>query len=930
MFTPIFYIILSTFYNNYHKNSIKSLFLKLDRYFLTFIIVIASLLNLYSQVVNGLNVSNSDTLKSQIKDSVSFGLSDTIFLPKDTTQKALEINNASVNKPKKNKLEAPFDYKSADSIIFNLDTKEVILYGNAEVNYQSINLKADIISINMDSKIIYAYGNTDSTGKTIGKPHFKDGNDEFEADTIRYNLDTKKGIIKGVITEQGGGFLHSSKTKKLADNSVCLIDGKYTTCDHEHPHFYLSLSKARVIPDDKIVSGPAYLVIEDVPLPIGLPFGIFPNQGKHASGLIIPTYGEEDNRGFFLRDGGYYFHINDYVDFKVLFDFYTNSSWGTKLMSNYKKRYKFQGDFKIDYSDMIIGENFEPNATENKVYWIKWNHRQDSKARPNSNFSASVNMGSSKYKAYNSTNYNDRLSGTTNSAITYRLTLPNTPFTLNLAARQSQSTTSDATQNGYMDLTLPEFSFNMSRIYPFKKKNRVGESRWYEKIGITYNTDFKNIATKIHEDTIFTQTGFENFRNGLKHTIPFSTSMKFLKYLNFSPSFNYNERWYFKSINREYFPQFISGTDTLTDYFKIDTLNKFARSGDYLISLPVTTKLYGMYQFVGKDPVVQAIRHTITPSVSFSWRPDFSESKYGYYQTFIKQNGEEVKYSIFDGGSGNWTGIYGSAPAGKYGSIGLSLNNNLEMKVRNRADSLGKGKKISLLNSFAFSTSYNMAVDSIKWSSVGVRANTTLLKVLRLNFSTSLNLYDIDTLGRKINVFLYNSKKEFARLENWNVSIGATINSKGISAGKNKTTITQTQEDIARATATPIVAFQNYSDFSVPWNLNLDYSLIMSKSFVVANQNWESVLTQTLRFSGDISLTKNWKFNYTSGYDLEKHEFAYTALNFVRDLHCWEMSLNLIPFGTYKSYTFTIHVKSAMLKDLELPMRRNWIDNFDK
>jgi len=942
MFSAIFYIILKfAILINYYKNNTKSLYFKLERYIFILIIVITSITDVYSQVENNITINQNDSVKALTNDSIILISADTVqsftvdtaITYNDSTivinDSTLINNNEVANTKPKNALDAPFDYKSKDSIIFNLETQEVLLYGEAEVVYESINLKAEMISINMGTKIIFAHGITDSTGTEKGKPFFKDGGDEFNADTIRYNLETKKGIIKGVITEQGGGYLHSKKTKKLQDNSVCIKNGKFTTCNANHPHFYLNLTKARVIPDDKIVAGPAYLVIEDIPLPIGLPFGIFPDQNKHASGIIIPSYGEEETRGFFLRDGGYYFHINEYVDAKILFDLYTNGSWGVKGLTNYKKRYKYNGNLKIDYSVMKIGEDFEPNYSENEVYWIKWNHRQDPKARPNSSFTAQVNMGSSKFKAFNSMSYNDRLSGSTNSAVTYSLKFPNSPFSLNVAARQSQSTSSEADKSGYMDLTLPEMSFNMSRIYPFKKKKRVGKAKWYEKIGLSYRTNFKNIATKIHEDTIFTQEGFDQFRNGLKHTIPISTSMKAFKFLNFSPSFTYNERWYFKSINRTYYDEYITPTDTLYDYFEVDTLNGFARSGDFLVSLPLTTKIYGMYQFVGKDPLIQAIRHTMTPSVSFSWRPDFSDPKYGYYQTFTKQDSTEVKYSVFDGGKNAWKGIYGNAPQGKYGSIGLSLNNNFEMKARNRADSLGKGKKITLLNSLNFSSAYNLAIDSVNWAPLNIRANSTLLKKLRLNFSTSMSFYDIDTLGHKINTFLIDSKNRFARIENWNLSVGLTLNSNGVSPGKTPEPITQTQEDISRATGTPINAYYNYSDFSMPWNLNVDYSLIMSNLFKTDIQDFEHKLTQTLRFSGNINFTKKWKFVFSSGYDLEKDELSYTTLNLVRDLHCWEMSLNLIPFGNYKSYTFSIHVKAAMLKDLALPMRRNWIDNFD-
>ncbi len=874
----------------------------------------------------------------QKQDSVIFTPDSTFTktIPKDSINKQLNKvlpdSTKTANETKKNKknaLDAPFNYDAKDSIIFDLKHKMVYLYGTAEVKYKDIDLKADYISIDMNNKIVTAKGVIDSTGAYVGSPIFKDGNDSFNADSIKYNLDTKKGIVSGVVTQQGGGYLHSTKTKKLPDNSICLKNGKYTTCDLDHPHFYLALSKARVIPNDKIVAGPSYLVIEDVPIPLGLPFGLFPNNGKHASGIIIPAYGEEENRGFFLRDGGYYFHINDYVDTKVLFDFYTNGSWGVKNITNYKKRYKYAGNFKFDYSKLIRGESFEPNYSETNAYWIKWHHRQDPKARPNSSFSASVNMGSSKFKAYNTTSYNDRMSGSTQSLITYNLRIPNSPFSMAISASQSQNNVNQDKFSSKMDLVLPQITFNMSRIYPLKRKNKVGKTRWYEKIGLSYSTNFKNIARQVPEDTIFTPVVFDFFQNGIKHTIPVSTSMKVLKYFSFSPNFNYNEYWYFKSIHRTYYPEFVSGNDTLTDYYQIDTINGFSRAGDFIVSMPFTTKLYGMYQFKGKEPLIKAIRHVMTPSVSFSWRPDFSDPKWGVYQSFTETSGKEKRYSKFDGGSGAWRGIYGGPPSGKYGSIGFSLNNNLEMKARNRADSLGKGKKIKLLNSLNFSTAYNLAVDSLNWGDVYVRANTSILRKLSMNFTSALTVYDNDSLGRSINTFLLSSKNTMFRLKYWNLSLGLNLNSKGFTSGKQPE-ITQTQEDIARATGMPLHALYNYSDFSVPWNLNVQYTLNMSyNNFLIDIQEWDKRITQTLRFSGNMSLTEKWKFVFTSGYDLEKHEIAYTSFQFVRDLHCWEMSLNIVPFGLYKSYTFKINVKAAMLKDLALPMRRSWVDNFD-
>ncbi len=913
------------------------MYLKLERYLFILIVILICNTSVFSQVEkpDSMFINHNDTVGMVTTDSVIYLGGDTVsnFREKNIADTiGVEIVDSNTIKikssGKKKSIDVPFSYNGVDSTAFDIKNQTVYLYGDAYVIYGDIRLEAEYISVNMQTKIIEAYGISDSSGSINGKPKFKDKTEEFNADTIRYCLSSKKGIIKGVITEQGGGYLHSAKTKKMPNNEICIKNGKYTTCDLEHPHFYLKLSKAKVIPDKEIVAGPSYLVIEDVPLPIGLPFGLFPDQNKNASGIIIPSYGEEERRGFFLRDGGYYFHISDYVDTKVLFDIYTNGSWGIKDITNYKKRYRYSGNFKLDYSELYVGEPFETTYTKSSAYWIKWKHVQDQKARPNSSFSANVNMGSSKYKAYNMTNDNDRLSGSLSSSVNYRLKFPNSPFNLNVNAAQSQNNTSEF--SGYMDVTLPQLTFSMSRIYPLKRKNRVGKARWYEKIGVSYNNNFKNIVTQVHEDTIFTPEGMNQFRNGIIQKIPVSTSMKLLKYFNLSPRFDYTERWYFKSINRSFQEIVTTPTDTLYNQFTVDTLNNFSRAWDYRISLPVSTEIFGMYQFIGKDPAIQAIRHKMTPTVSFDWRPDFGDTKYGYYQYFTMHDGTEKKYSIYDGGTGAWKGIYGTPPSGKYGRIALSLNNNLEMKVRNRKDSVKTNKKVSLLNSLNFSTAYNMALDSLNWSDVNVRANTNIMKIFRVNFNTRLTLYDNDTTGHLYNAFLYDSKNQMFRLVSWNLSLGATLNSKGLSPGKNKRKITRADEEISNATGVPIDAFYIYSDFSMPWSLSVDYSLIMnSHKFIVNTQEWEKNLTQTLRFQGNLSLTKNWKFRFTSGYDLEKSEFTYTSLTFIRDLHCWQMSLNLIPFGTYKSYNFKINVKAAMLKDLALPMRRNWIDNFD-
>ncbi|MFH2141764.1 MAG: putative LPS assembly protein LptD [Bacteroidota bacterium] len=821
-----------------------------------------------------------------------------------------------------NAVDEPINYKANDSILFDVSGQKVYLYGQAQIIYGSIELNADYIELNLDSNLVFAIGVPDSTNKIAGSPHFKDGGDEFDAKELRYNFETKKGLIKNVITEQSGGFLHSDRTKMHPNKDIHLKGGKYTTCDLEHPHFYIALTKAVVIPDDKIVSGPAYLVIEDVPLPLGIPFGFFPDQKSHKSGIIIPEYGQEQNRGFFLRNGGYYYYINDYVDLQLRGDIYSKGTWGFQTDSRYNIKYKFNGSFSAKYSSLKIIEDEKPQNT----YWLKWTHNQDQKARPNSRFSANVDLGSSSYNFYNSNNINRRLQNEVSSSISYSKSFANSPFSLSANFRHTQNN-----QDSTVSLSLPDLNFNVSRINPFKKKQRVGKSRWYEQINFSSATSFRN-TIKIHEDTLFREEALSRFKNGIMHKVPVSTSVKLLKVLNLNPSFAYTERWYLMSIRKNFL-----GYDSLNRYqYRVDTIQGFSRGGDYLITIPLTTKFYGFFINKNSDSYFQALRHVVTPSISYSYRPDYGKGQFGYYKQVIDPltNDTLETYSIFEGGNNSWSGIYGSPPSGKYGSINFRLGNNLEMKVKTKKDTTDKKiQPIKILDNLSFGSSYNMAADSLKWSMFNIQARTRI-KMFDLNFSANFDPYYWDTLGRQVDQFLYDIESsenrlggQMGRLKNASMSIGFYLNSNNSTKEKEQT---DAKIEAAREAGLPGNYWEDYVDFDIPWTIRVDYNYTYNQ-YLYHNdtKRFEYKTMQTVNFSGDFNLTEKWKISYSSGWDFENKALtSNTSINIHRDLHCWEASFHWIPMGTFRSYNFQINVKSSVLQSLKLNRQRSWTDNF--
>lgn len=820
--------------------------------------------------------------------------------------------DTTVAKTTKPPIEDPVQSTAVDSILYSLDNKKVFLYGKAKVNYQKLELSASRIEFNMETKEAFAYGAPDSSGKIAGKPVFKEGSETYNMDSIRYNFDSKKAKIYGVVTRQGEGFLHSQMTKKMPDNSVNLIGGKYTTCDAGHPHFYIALSKAKVIPNKQIITGPAYLVIEDVPLPLGIPFGFFPNKKGRHSGILIPRYGEENNRGFYLQQGGYYFGMSDYFDLALTGSIYSFGGWDLNARTAYKVRYKFSGGFDLSGVKLVVGSKGDSDYMSTGTYSIRWNHAQDPKFKPNSSFNASVNFTTSKYNNYASANPSAYLNNTIGSSIAYQRIFVGTPFSLSLSANHSQNTRDQS-----VSISFPVLTFNMSSVYPFRSKNFAGKPNVFQKIGISYNTSLQN-QYNTTEEMLFKGSWEDKMKNGIKHTMPITTSFSLLKYLMVSPSMQVSEYWYDKTIRKTY--------NKTTKLVETDTISGFARGMDYNYSAGVSTKLYGTFMFSPKSKV-QAIRHLMTPSVSFSYKPDFSEPGWGYYREVVDSTGNLQKYSIFQ------NGIFGGPSQNKSGSIGFSLDNILEMKILSDKDSTQKTRKIKLLDNLRFASSYNLLADSMRLAPINFSGRVTLSKEFALNFGGILNPYALNSKGGVIDKWQYNKNGNLGRLTNFTTSFSLSFQSKAKGAGQNNQAGMQGTPPVVESfqqqyenNTTPygIPQQSTYTDFSVPWNISLNYNLSYSKP------GYQSTLNQTVNFTGGLSLTPKWKMSFSSGWDFKTNAITYTNVGINRDLHCWEMSFNWIPMGPRQSYSFRINVKSGILRDLKYDKRKTWSDNLDQ
>ena len=777
-----------------------------------------------------------------------------------------------------------------DSLKLSIDGKKAFLYGNAKIEYQKTTITASYIEIDWDKNTIYASFTTDSAKSKIGIPVFTEENESFKAEEMTYNFKTKKCSVKKITTKEGEGYILGKTVKKVSDAVFYLHKGDYTTCDAEKPHFSIRANKIKIIPGKKIITGPAYLSFFRIPTPLIFPFGYFPNNDKKSSGLIIPSYGESANMGFFLKDGGYYLTVSEKMDLSLKSDIYTQGSWNLKSLLRYNNRYKYSGNLNLSYGNMKNSYVGFPDYSEKKDFNIKWSHKQDQKANPSLTFSANVEAGSSTYHRNNSYDDNEYLKNTMSSNINLSKSWSDGFFNnLNLSLRHSQNTS-----NKNISLTLPDVSLNSKRVYPLKLIGNSAKTQWYDKISIQYGMNTKNTISTT-DSLLFTKNSLSKFRNGMTHNIPISTSIKVLKYFTLTPSFNLTERWYLNRIEKTW----NSNDSTLTT----DTISKFTRAHDYNLSTGLNTKIYGLVEF--KKSKIAGIRHVMSPNISFTYNPDFSDEKYDYYKTVqINENGETQNYSIME------NGIYGSPSNRESGTINFSLGNILDMKIRNNKDTVETFKKIKLIESLGISSSYNIFSDSLNFSNIRLNARTRLLNILDITFSSDYDPYVTNTdRTNRINQFELSTNKRLARLKSFTTSIGLSINDKSFSADKDENKDEKKEEG------------ENRDFYAIPWDISANYSLTYDKGHNIAAF---ADTTQSLTFSGNLKITKNWKIGFRSGYDFDEKELTYSSVDIYRDLHCWEMLFHWIPLGYHQSYTLTIRVKAAALRDLKYEKKKDW------
>ena len=831
----------------------------------------------------------------------------------------------SVAPTKKQPLDAPVIYESNDSTTFTLGGAAT-LYGSGKVNYQNIELAAEVISMNLDSSTVHAYGIKDTTGTIKGKPVFKEGETAYDTETISYNFKSKKAGITDIITQQGEGYVTGSRAKKGANDEIFMEHGRYTTCDHhDHPHFYMQLTRAKVRPKKNVVTGPAYLVVEDVPLPLAVPFFFFPFSSSYSSGFIMPTYMDDSSRGFGLAEGGYYFAMSDIMDLKLTGDIFTKGSWRLSGLTNYNKRYKYSGTLQADYQVTKTGDKGMPDYTVAKDFKVVWNHRQDAKASPNSTFSASVNFSTSSYERSNINNlYNSQLltQNTKTSSISYSRSFPDIGLTLSGTTNIAQTM-----RDSSIAVTLPDLNITLSRLFPFKRKKAAGAERWYEKISVSYTGRLTNsIRTK--DDRLF-KTGISGWENAMNHNIPVSATFTLFKYLQVNPSVNYTERWYTRKINQTYNEE----TGRLEQNMN-DTINGFYRVSNYSASLSLSTKLYGMYKplFMKKKEI--QIRHVVTPQVGISGAPAFSK----YWEEYTDNNGNTQYYSPYTGQPFGVPSREGS------GTVSFSIANNLEMKYYDaKKDTL---KKVSLIDDLSVNMSYNMAAKEKPWSPLSMNLRLKLTKNYTFNMNASFATYAY-TFDKSGNVVEGNrtewSYGRFGRFQGYGSSFNYTFNNdtwkkwfgpKEDEKDKDKkesedgdgedsegTEDGTTTKKVEKAQADP----DGYQVFKMPWSLSFSYSFTIredrTKPINRYSMRYPFTYTHNINMNGNVKISNNWSLSFNSGYDFQAKEITQTSCTISRDLHCFNLSASLSPFGRWKYYNVTIRANASILQDLKYEQR---------
>ena len=903
-----------------------------------------------------------DTARQQpsaVPFSVSDSLKDSLLLPNATNTRSgrgLRYDSTAIDTTaadsakRKPGIDAPVDYECTDSLVYDAETRLVHLYGKAQVKYMDMTLNAAKITMNMDSSMVRAAGERDTAGILQDKPVYSQGSDNYHSELMAFNFKTKKGYITNVETTQGDGFMQSQHSKRAADGTLYLEHAKYTTCDAKHPHFYLALSRAKVRPGKESVFGPAYLVVADVPLPLAVPYGFFPFNKKYSSGFIMPSYGDETSRGFYLRDGGYYFAINDYMDIKALGEIYTKGSWGLSAETNYRKRYRYNGNFYISFLRTVDGEKNMPDYAVTKSLKVQWTHSKDAKASPNTTFSARVNFASENYERSNLESMYNPLAYTQStraSSVSFSHTFPS--IGLNIAGSTNLT---QSLRDSSVSMTLPDLSISLNRFYPFRRKHQAGKERWYEKISMSYTGSLSNsINTK--EDKLFKSNLVKDWRNGMQHRIPIDATFQVFKYINISPQFSLRDIMYTNRVMRSW--------DETTQKEVADTTYGFYNLYDWSLGVSANTTLYGFYKPWRKlfgDKII-AVRHVFKPSVSFSYAPDFTSSHYGYQRTYVKTdaNGEvsTVTYSPYSGG------IYSYPSGTKQGMITMSVSNNVEMKVKSDRDTTGE-RKISIIDELYGALSYNMAAETRPWSNLNTRIRLKLTKNYTFSMAAvfATYAYAFDKNGRVVTSDRTEwSYGRFGRFQGMSQNLSYTFNNETLSklfsrrsdrsTANNDETDTDTDTDAEDANIDPDlrnakkggkqkkqkakVDEDGYLRFSLPWSFTVSYGISMaedrSKQINVRRMRYPYSFTQTMNFSGYLRIAEGWNISFTSGYDFNYHELSMTTASVSRDLHCFEMSCSVV-LRPYSSFNFTFRARANELADaLKWDKRSSYSSNIE-
>ena len=916
---------------------------------------------------NATQQTSDDTLQhdtarqqpSAVPFSVSDSLKDSLLLP-DTTNtrsgRGLRYDSTAIDTTaadsakRKPGIDAPVDYECTDSLVYDAETRLVHLYGKAQVKYMDMTLNAAKITMNMDSSMVRAAGERDTAGILQDKPVYSQGSDNYHSELMAFNFKTKKGYITNVETTQGDGFMQSQHSKRAADGTLYLEHAKYTTCDAKHPHFYVALSRAKVRPGKESVFGPAYLVVADVPLPLAVPYGFLPFNKKYSSGFIMPSYGDETSRGFYLRDGGYYFAINDYMDIKALGEIYTKGSWGLSAETNYRKRYRYNGNFYISFLRTVDGEKNMPDYAVTKSLKVQWTHSKDAKASPNTTFSARVNFASENYERSNLESMYNPLAYTQStraSSVSFSHTFPS--IGLNIAGSTNLT---QSLRDSSVSMTLPDLSISLNRFYPFRRKHQAGKERWYEKISMSYTGSLSNsINTK--EDKLFKSNLVKDWRNGMQHRIPIDATFQVFKYINISPQFSLRDIMYTNRVMRSW--------DETTQKEVADTTYGFYNLYDWSLGVSANTTLYGFYKPWRKlfgDKII-AVRHVFKPSVSFSYAPDFTSSHYGYQRTYVKTdaNGEvsTVTYSPYSGG------IYSYPSGTKQGMITMSVSNNVEMKVKSDRDTTGE-RKISIIDELYGALSYNMAAETRPWSNLNTRIRLKLTKNYTFSMAAvfATYAYAFDKNGRVVTSDRTEwSYGRFGRFQGMSQNLSYTFNNETLSklfsrrsdrsTASNDETDTDTDTDAEDANIDPDlrnakkggkqkkqkakVDEDGYLRFSLPWSFTVSYGISMaedrSKQINVRRMRYPYSFTQTMNFSGYLRIAEGWNISFTSGYDFNYHELSMTTASVSRDLHCFEMSCSVV-LRPYSSFNFTFRARANELADaLKWDKRSSYSSNIE-